>query len=92
MNKRKKMGIDGKICVWIHNFLWTTSSKAQVKSLQISVLDPLLFPIHISDIDKEISDSTVSYFADDTQILRGTRDEKDTQMIQKDLHNLYITS
>ena len=37
----------------------------------------------------EISDSTVSCFAYDTQILLGIKDEQDTQMLQHDLHKLY---
>ena len=62
LNKLQKIGINGKIVVWIHNFLsyrqqcvtvnGTTSSKAQLRSFvpQGSVLGPLLFLIHISII------------------------------------------
>ena len=101
LNKLKKIGINGKIGVWIHNLLsnrqqcvavnGTTSSEAQVRSgiPQGSVLGPLPFLIHISDINYEIADSTVSCFADDTRILLGIRDEEDTKMLQKDLHKLY---
>ena len=79
--------------MWLHNFLsnrqqcvainGTTSSEAQVKSgvPQGSVLGPLLFLIHISVINYEIAHSTVSYFADDTRILLGIKDEEDTQII-----------
>ena len=86
--------------MWIHNFLsnrqqcvtvnGTTSSEAQVRSgvLQGPVLGPLLFLIHISDINYEIADSTVSCFADDTRILLGIKDEQDTQMLQNDLQKL----
>ena len=89
----KKIRINGKIGVQIHNFLsnrqqcvavnGTTSSEAQVKSgvLQESVLGPLLFLIHIADINYKIADSTISCFADDTQILLGIKDEEDTQML-----------
>ena len=88
--------------MWIHNFLsnrqqfvavnGTTSSEAQVRSgePQGSVLGPLLFLIHISDINNEITASTVSCLADDTLILQGIKDEEDTQMLQNDLHKLYI--
>ena len=88
LNKLKKIGINGKIAVWLHNFLpnrqqyvavnGTTSSEAQVRSgvPQGSVLGPLLFLIHISDINYEIADSTVSCFADDTRILRGIKDKR----------------
>ena len=77
--------------MWINNFLsnkqqcvavnGTTSSEAQVRSgvPKVSVLGPLLFLIHISVINYEISDSTVSCFADDTRILLGIKDEEDTQ-------------
>ena len=102
LNKlKKKIRINGKISVWIHNFLsnrqqciainGTTSSEAQLRSgiPQGSVLGPLLYLIHISDINYEITDSTVSCFADDARILQGMKDEEDTQMLQNDLHQLY---
>ena len=97
----QKIGINGKIGVWIHNFYQnrrkcvavngTTSSEAQVRSgiPQGSVLGPLIFLMHISDINYEIVDSTVSCFADDTRILLGIKDEEDTEMLQNDLHKLY---
>ena len=65
-------GISGKIGVWIHNFLsnrqqyisvnGTTLSEAEVKSgiPQGSVLWPLLFPIHVSDINYQIAGSVRS--------------------------------
>ena len=92
LNKVEKIGINGKIGLRIHNFLsnrqqcgavnGTASSEAQVRSgvTQRSVLGPLLFLIHISDINYEIADSTVSCFTDDTRILLGIKDE-DTQII-----------
>ena len=88
------------VCAWMHNFRsnrqqcvavkGTTSSEDQVRSgvFQESVLGPLLFLIHISDINYEIADSTASCFADDTRILLGIKDEEDTQMLQNDLHKL----
>ena len=36
---------------------------------QGSVLGPLLFLIHISDIDSTLTEATASSFADDTRIL-----------------------
>ena len=50
----------------------TTSSEVQVRSSipQGSVLRPLLFLIHTSDINNVIMDSTALSLADDTQILR----------------------
>ena len=53
------------------------------------MLGPLPFLIHISDINYKITDSTVSWFADDARILLGIEYEEDTQMLQNDLHKLY---
>ena len=98
LNELKRIGINGKIGVWIHNLLSnrqqcvavnrTTSSEAQVRSgiPQGSVLGLLLVLINISDINYEISDLTVSCFADDTRILLGIKDKENTQMLQYDLH------
>ena len=76
------------MCVAVNG---TTSSEAQIRNgvPQGSVLGPLLFLIHISDINYEIADSTVSCCADDTRILLGIKDEEDTQMLQNYLHKLY---
>ena len=48
-----------------------------------------LFLMHISDINYESADSTVSCFADNTRILLGINHEEDTQMLQNDAYKLY---
>ena len=85
-----KKRINGKVGVWTHNFLpnrhqcvavkGTTSSAAQVRSGVPGrwVLGPLIFLIHISDINNEITGSTASCFDYDTRILRGINDEENT--------------
>ena len=42
-----------------------------------------------SNVYNEIMDSTVSYFADDTQILLRIKDEEDAEMLQYNSHKLY---
>ena len=84
------------VCARIHNFLsnrqqcvainGTISSEAQVRS---GVPQGSVLGVHISDMNYEIADSTVSCFADDTRILLGIKNEEDTQMLQNDLHKLY---
>ena len=95
-NKLKKIGINDKIGEWIHNVLSnrqqcvavneTTSSDVLVRSgvPQGSVWGPLLFLIHISDINYEIADSKVSCCANDSRILLGIHDEEGTQMLQNE--------
>ena len=66
LNKLKKIGFNGKICVWIHNFLSNRQQCITVNGTlrsgvpQGSVLGFLQFSLHISDINYEIADSTVS--------------------------------
>ena len=56
------------------------------------VLGLLLFLIHISEINNEITDSRVSCFADNTRILIGIKDEEGKQMLQNYLDKLYLWS
>ena len=65
---------------------WLNSDlpKPQGANRQLNVL-----PTHISDINYEIADSTVSCFANDTRMLLGIKDEEDAKMLQNDLHRLY---
>ena len=79
LKKLKKNGFNGKIGVWIHNFLSNRQQCVAVNGTNPS-------EAHVrSDIPKEsvlgnyeISNSTVSCFAYDTQILLGIKDEQDT--------------
>ena len=88
--------------VWLHNYL---SDREQVVAVggavsnpsiatsgvpQGSALGPLLFLIHISDINENIKYSTVASFADDTRILRTVSTELEANQLQEDLSTLYL--
>ena len=99
--KMKKLGIQGKLAVWIHNFLrdrkqriianGAISSESTGISgvLQGTVLGPLLFLIMFNDIDEKVLNSCVSVFADDTRITKVVKCEEDAEELQKDLESLY---
>jgi hypothetical protein len=67
------------------------SSEARGKSgiPQGSVLGPILFLIHIADIDVAVNHATASSFADDTRILMTITDRTDCERLQEDFSELY---
>ena len=101
MQKLKGMGISGKLGRWLHAFLTnrkqavvvngTKSIPADVKSgvPQGSVLGPLLFLVLIGDIDREVTTSFVSSFADDTRAVNGISTNADVCDLQVDLDAIY---
>ena len=102
LQKLQNIGITGKLHVWIKEFLCSRKQTVSVEGHQSensdvlsgvpqgSVLGPLLFLIHIGDIDEEISNnSTISCFADDTRIMRKITQDTDCQLLQEDLNSIY---
>ena len=56
---------------------------------QGSVIGPLLFLIHIADIDFELCYSHAASFADDTRLLMKIKDLQDSIQFQSDLSSIY---
>ena len=56
---------------------------------QGTVLGPLLFLIMLADINKDISESYLISFADDTRIYTNIDDVTDCNTLQQDLNHVY---
>ena len=102
LQKLRNIGISGKLHHWIKEFLSSRKQTVTVEGQhsemsevlsgvpQGSVLGPLLFLLHIGDIDNEIrNNSTISCFADDTRIMRRITQDSDCQLLQDDLNSIY---
>ena len=105
LHKLKDFEIQGKIGCWLASFLDSKTRKqavvveGRVSDLspvisgvpQGTVLGPVLFLIHISDIARGVSHATeASSFADDTRVKRSIKDEQnDCQSLQQDLQAIY---
>jgi hypothetical protein len=99
--KLRLLGVRGDLLAWIHSFLTerlqavvvggSRSSEVRVKSgvPQGTVLGPILFLIHIADIDVAVNHATASSFADDTRILMTITDRTDCERLQEDLSAIY---
>lgn len=98
--KLHSLGIGGKIGMWLFSFLTnrvqrvlvngTSSSMSTVISgvPQGTVLGPVLFLVHITDINQRI-ESRVSSFADDTRVMRLVKCGEDVETLQEDLNKIY---
>ncbi|KAK3888729.1 hypothetical protein Pcinc_007204 [Petrolisthes cinctipes] len=101
LHKLRDFGISGKLGKWLHCFLVNRQQSVAVSGVvskpsivtsgvpQGSVLGPLLFLIHISDINELVKFSTVSSFADDTCILKEVTSIADADLLKKDLSAIY---
>ena len=101
LKKLSLLGIRGKILSWIESFLTNRTQKVMVNGFlsepapvisgvpQGSVLGPLLFLILIGDIDRNIAESFISSFADDTRLTRTVSGVRDASSLQTDLEKIY---
>ena len=98
--KIRSLGFRGRLLRWISNFLKNRtqhvlidgelSEGADVLSSvpEGSVLGPLFFLIHMSDIGAGIH-SSIKIFVDDSKICRAIKDEEDVEQLQRDLDTLF---
>ena len=101
IQKLKRLGISGNLLKWIDSFLTQRTQQVCIEKILSSVgdvlsgvpqgssLGPLLFLLHIGDINDELSFAFASSFADDTRILGFIRDDNDRIRIQEELNLIY---
>ena len=101
MRKLRLMGVGGPLLAWIRCFLLGREQAVAVEGVvsarspvgsgvpQGSVLGPVLFLVHIADIDEHLSHTAVSSFADDTRLTMLVKCREDVGKMQGDLDEVY---
>ena len=101
LHKLKALGITGHLGIWFFNFFTRWPHFVRLPGAicgdspvlsgvpQGTVLGPLLFLIMLADINKDISESNLISFADDTRIYSKINDVTDCDTLQQDLNHVY---
>ena len=101
LRKLVDLGIDAGLIRWVKSFLTNRKQKVEVDGKhsreaevvsgvpQGSVLGPLLFLVHIGDIDENVTSARISSFADDTRIMKQVKSVSDCDDLQRDLSMVY---
>ena len=96
-HKIKKLGITGRVGLWIKEFLTGRTQRIAANGVlsdsapvisgvpQGSVLGPILFIIMISDLGRELLHSTTSKYADDTKATARLANLVDAENFQNEL-------
>ena len=101
LRKLRSLGVAGGVLRWMTSFLkerkqsvaveGCISSPSMVRSgvPQGTVLGPILFLVHIMNIDEDVVHASVSSFADDTRVTMKIGKEEDVLNLQADLSTIY---
>ena len=96
-HKLKRLGITGKIGIWIREFLTGRSQQVSANGVlsssapvisgvpQGTVLGPILFIIMIDDLDCELIHSVASKYADDTRVTAKVSNTEEAKCFQAEL-------
>ena len=101
LHKLKNLGISGSIGQWIGQFLINRNQRVSIQGFksgpskvmsgvpQGTILGPLLFLIYIADIGDNITDCTLSSYADDSKADKIIQTVEDGEILQTEVNKLY---